>query len=321
VSETRLRLYHNQFWAIVPLTDKEQEKASKDDPNMVPVETSTGTELRKRVKTKASKAAGSYTDVILPEGWGYFGSEYGDRAGKVNHQELLHFYAAIVDRHAGEDWIEIMAMFPGGDEKLTGLLAGLFSAEVAAWEDGPEPDNTGPKLSTGKPNPRFGPGTTMLMMALAWMVLAATRLQLRTTVGRDFTSDAMFRLAASRPTEAQIVSLAQTGVAAAVGHTALGGSAGNELTADGFARAVAAYAHTASAQTSTLQKTFTHSAAAGAGTARTINFVGVNAQAFGGTIPGAADSGILVFSMAEPSPPTLTGTDSLNQTITFDFGA
>lgn len=127
--------------------------------------------------------------------------------------------------------------------------------------------------------------------------------------------------AATRPEVANIIAVAQTGVAPAVGHTLLGGSAANELAVDGFARATATYAHTASAQTSTLQKTFTHTGAAGAGTARTINFVGVFAQANAAAVPGATDTGILVFSLAQPNPPTLTGTDSLNQTVSIDYGA
>lgn len=161
----------------------------------------------------------------------------------------------------------------------------------------------------------------MIALFLALWAFALTRCQLRTTVGRDLTSDSIFKLAASRPTEAQVIALAQTGAAAAVGQTLMGGAAGNELTADGFARAVATYAHTATTQTSTLQRTFTHSAAAGAGTARTINLVAVFAQAFGGTLPGAADTGIMGWIMAEPNPPTLTGTDSVAQTVSFDFGA
>lgn len=155
----------------------------------------------------------------------------------------------------------------------------------------------------------------------ALALLGLTGLHLRTTVGRDHTSDSIFRLAASRPTEAQVIALAQTGAAAAVGQTVMGGATGNELTADGFARAIAAYAHTATTQTSTLQKTFTHSAAAGAGTARTINLVAVFGGAFGFVLPGAVDTGLMCYIMAEPNPPTLTGTDSVNQTVSLDFGA
>lgn len=144
----------------------------------------------------------------------------------------------------------------------------------------------------------------------------------RTVVGRDFVSDAMF--AATRPNPATVIALSESTAvvpgAGANNHTVLTGTAGNELAADGFARALAVYAHTAGAQTSTLQKTFTHSAAAGAGTPRTIRIVGVFSPGTAGT-PGAADSGILVFEMPEPNPPTLTGTDSLNQTVSIDFGA
>lgn len=143
---------------------------------------------------------------------------------------------------------------------------------------------------------------------------------MRTTAGRDFTSDAMLKSSA-RPTVANILALSESATAPDAGHTVLAGVAGNELAVDGFARAVANYGHVAGTQTSTLQYTFTHSGPAGGGTAHTIRLVGVFAQASGGAVPGAADSGILVFELAEPNPPTLTGTDSLNQTVSIDWGA
>lgn len=143
----------------------------------------------------------------------------------------------------------------------------------------------------------------------------------RTFVGRDFVSDAMF--ASTRPAAANVLALSESATAVpATGsnnHTVLAGAAGNELATEGLGRATAVYAHTAGAQTSTLQKTFTHSGAAGAGPARTIRIVGVFSPP--SPAPGAADTGILVFEMPEPNPPTLTGTDSLNQTVSIDFGA
>lgn len=144
----------------------------------------------------------------------------------------------------------------------------------------------------------------------------------RTTVGRDYSSDAHF--ATTRPSPANVIALSESATAVPAqgsnGHTVLAGAGGNELASDGFARAVAVYAHSAGAQTSTLQKSFTHTGAAGAGTPHTIRIVGVIAPTVAGT-PGSADTGILVFEIAEPNPPTLTGTDSLNQTVSVDFGS
>lgn len=144
----------------------------------------------------------------------------------------------------------------------------------------------------------------------------------RTSAGRDFISDALFK-DTSRPNAALIIALSESSTAVpsqgSNTHTVLAGATGNEVTTDGFARALAVYAHTSSTQTATLQKTFTHTGSAGAGTAHTIRIVGVFAPTVAAT-PGAADSGTLVFEIAEPNPPTLTGTDSLNQTVTIDFG-
>lgn len=144
----------------------------------------------------------------------------------------------------------------------------------------------------------------------------------RTQAGRDFSSDAHF--ATTRPNPATVIALSESTTAVpAQGsntHTALGGSTGNELAVDGFSRALATYAHTSGAQTSTLQKSFTHTGPAGGGTAHTIRIVGVFSPTTAGT-PGAADSGTLVFEIAEPNPPTLTGTDSLSQTVSIDFGS
>ncbi len=142
----------------------------------------------------------------------------------------------------------------------------------------------------------------------------------RTSVGRDFVSDVMFK--SPQPNPAVVLALADVSFAIPAqgsnNHTQMGGGAGNEATADGFARKVATYAHTVGAQTSTLQATFTNSAAAGTNP-HTIYAVGVFSPTSAG-VPGAANTGILVFETAEPSPPTLTGTDSLNQTESIDFG-
>lgn len=144
----------------------------------------------------------------------------------------------------------------------------------------------------------------------------------RTSVGRDFISDAMFK-DTSRPNAALILALGDVSVAIpAQGsntRTTMGGNTATEATTDGFARALAVYAHTTGAQTSTLQKTFTNSAAAGTN-AHTIYEVAVFSPTVAAT-PGAANTGIMVFETAEPNPPTLTGTDSVNQTVSIDFGA
>lgn len=144
----------------------------------------------------------------------------------------------------------------------------------------------------------------------------------RTAVGRDFVSDAMF--ATARPNPATVIALSESTAsipaAGSNNRTAIGGGTGNEITTDGLARSLAVYAHTVGAQTSTLQKTFTHTGPAGGGTPRTVRIVAVFSPVTAG-VPGSADSGTMVFEMAEPNPPTLTGTDSLNQTVSVDFGA
>jgi hypothetical protein len=143
----------------------------------------------------------------------------------------------------------------------------------------------------------------------------------RTTTGRDFVSDALFK-DTSRPNAALIMALGDANVAVpAQGsntHTTMGGNTSTEATADGFARALAVYTHTTGAQTSTLQKTFTNSAASGANP-HTIYEVALFSPTVAAT-PGAANTGILVFETTEPNPPVLTGTDSVNQTVTVDFG-
>ncbi len=142
----------------------------------------------------------------------------------------------------------------------------------------------------------------------------------RTTNGRDFVSDALFK--ATQPFPAIIMALGDVNVAVPAqgsnAHATLGGNAGTEATADGFARSTSVYTHSVGAQTSTLQHTFTNSAAAGAN-AHTIYEVALISPTAAG-VPGAANTGILVFETTEPNPPVLTGTDSVNQTVTCDFG-
>lgn len=143
----------------------------------------------------------------------------------------------------------------------------------------------------------------------------------RTTNGRDFVSDAIFK-DTSRPAAALIMALGDASVAVpAQGsntHATLGGNTTTEATADGFGRGVAVYTHSVGAQISTLQRTFTNSAAAGANP-HTIYEVALISPTTAGT-PGAANTGTLVFETTEPNPPLLTGTDSVNQTVTVDFG-
>lgn len=142
----------------------------------------------------------------------------------------------------------------------------------------------------------------------------------RTQAGRDYISDALF--ASARPNAANVLALSDVNysipAAGSNTHTVMGGATGNELAADGLGRAVATYAHSAGAQTSTLQHTFTNSAAAGTNP-HTIYVVAVIAPTAAG-VAGAADTGTLVFETAEPNPPPLAGTDTVNQTVSVDFG-
>lgn len=142
----------------------------------------------------------------------------------------------------------------------------------------------------------------------------------RTSAGRDFVSDALFK--SPQPSPANVLALADVNFTVppqgSNTHTTLGGDTAHEATADGFARAVAVYLHTGGAQTSTLQKTFTNSASPNTNP-HTIYAVGVVSPTVAG-VPGAANTGTLVFETTEPNPPVLTGTDSLNQTVSIDFG-
>ncbi len=144
----------------------------------------------------------------------------------------------------------------------------------------------------------------------------------RTTVGRDFVAEACLR--SPQPPPANVLALSEsTRPVPAQGSntdTVLAGAVGNELTTEGLARGVATFAHTAGTQTATLQRTFTHSGPAGGGTPRTPRIVGVFSPDVANT-PGAADTGRMVYETPIPNPPTLTGTDSLNQQVVVDYGA
>jgi len=98
---------------------------------------------------------------------------------------------------------------------------------------------------------------------------------------------------------ARFIAVTENATAPADGDTALAG----ELSAGGFIRATAAYAHTNGASTYTLTITFTSSDAS----ARTIQKVGVF---------NAATTGTMVFETAVPSPPTLVSGDQLTITET-----
>lgn len=143
----------------------------------------------------------------------------------------------------------------------------------------------------------------------------------RTRIGRDFISNALF--GRPRPNPAVVIALSAVAYTPPEqgfnNNTTMNGTLTAELAADGLGRAVALYVHTAGAQTSTLQKTFTHTAPAGANP-HTIYAVAVFSPEVDG-VAGAANSGVMVFETSEPNPPTLTGTDSLNQTVSIDFGS
>lgn len=142
----------------------------------------------------------------------------------------------------------------------------------------------------------------------------------RTTGGRDFISNAMFSSTQVNP--ATTMALADVSYAVPAegsnNDTTLGGNTTSEATLDGFARAIAVYTHTAGAQTSSLQHTYTNSAAPGANP-HVIYAVGIFSPSVAG-VPGSANTGILVFETAEPFPPTLTGGDSVSQTLSIDYG-
>ena len=82
----------------------------------------------------------------------------------------------------------------------------------------------------------------------------------------------------------------------------------DELTADGFSRAIGTWAHTAAATTYTLQNVFTAS-----GT-RTIEKEAVFGAQYG--TANTNDGGVMPFESLEPNPPTLVSGDTLTQTVT-----
>lgn len=142
----------------------------------------------------------------------------------------------------------------------------------------------------------------------------------RTLDGRDYFSDRIHG-SAPFPGEAQILVLFDDPDAPTTAWSFDGGPQDPEISGNGFSRAVADYFHVAGAQTTTLNHVFTHSGPSGGGTPVTINAVGVAAYENGGSAPGAAGSGILVYAVPEPNPPTLTGTDSVDQTVLVDWGS
>ncbi len=143
----------------------------------------------------------------------------------------------------------------------------------------------------------------------------------RTSGGRDFLLDSAFKSPQPNPAIIMAVSDVANTVPAQGSNTrtTMGGNTTSEATLDGFARAVAIYAHTVGTQTATLQKTFTNTAASGANP-HTITAVALFSPTSAG-VPGAANTGIMVFETTEPNPPTLTGTDSVNQQVLIDAGS
>ena len=99
---------------------------------------------------------------------------------------------------------------------------------------------------------------------------------------------------------AMFLALTSDAVAPAASDTVLT----TEATTNGYARAVAVWAHTAAATTYTLQKVFS---ATGTLT--------INKEAVFGAANTTA-GGVMPFESAEPSPPTLISGDQLTQTVT-----
>ncbi len=146
-----------------------------------------------------------------------------------------------------------------------------------------------------------------LVLPLAAMALASASLHLRTNAGRDFQCRVMGDGAngsagTSTMRPADYLALTENNTAPALADTALTG----ELTAGGLGRLQATYAHTASALTYTLVRSWTSSD----GTARTINK---------SAVLNAATTGTMVFTSLVPSPPTLVAGDSMQLTVTVDI--
>jgi hypothetical protein len=138
-------------------------------------------------------------------------------------------------------------------------------------------------------------------MGLPLLTLLAIPM-LRVDAGKDFQSRVMGDTASTGTgsyAAANYIALTENSTAPAASDTALTG----ELTTEGFARAQAAYAHTAGASTFTLTKTFTMSS----GTSRTIQK---------GAVFNASSGGTMVFETAMPSPPTLVPSDQVAVTET-----
>ena len=161
------------------------------------------------------------------------------------------------------------------------------------------PPSTGPKKSSGKSPPTVPP-----LLLLMWLFLLLTP-RLRGAPGRDFQARVMGDTASTGTglyAAANWIALTENATAPADADTALTG----ELTAGGFARAQAVYAHTAGSSTYTLTKTFTSADA----TTRTLQKIGVlNLSALG----------TLVFQTAIPSPPALVSGDQVALTSTVNL--
>lgn len=157
-------------------------------------------------------------------------------------------------------------------------------------------------------SPDGAPGTGSraswpLVVLAALLVLARMSLLLRTNAGRDHQSRVSFDPASDATSTfapASYIGVTEDATAPAAGDTTLTA----ELTTEGFARAVVAYAHTNGTNTVTLTKTFTMSG----GTSRTIRHAGLfNLSA----------AGAMAYKTAVPSPPTLVSGDSVAITWTF----
>lgn len=144
--------------------------------------------------------------------------------------------------------------------------------------------------------------TTLSLSIMMMWFLFLFQNYLRVDSGKDFQSRVMGDTASTGTgvyAAANFIALTETATAPAAADTTLTG----ELAAGGFARAQAAYAHTAAAANYTLSKTFTSADA----TTRTLQKIGVF---------NAATTGTLVFETAIPSPPSLVSGDQVAITET-----
>ena len=125
---------------------------------------------------------------------------------------------------------------------------------------------------------------------------------MRVASGRDLQSRVLADTASTGTglyAAANFIALTENATAPADADTALLG----ELTAGGFARAQAVYAHTNGTSTYTLTKTFTSADA----TTRTLQKIGIF---------NAGTAGTLMFETAIPSPPALVSGDQVALTST-----